>query len=147
MAYALVAQTSVNVYTAELPSDEEWDTYLRYRVAHIDKIEGVLVYTKGGSSTIQQRERLNRLPARIANIQGAVVTSSAYVRAMYRATQTTYSNWRLFSEAEWGAAFDHLGIEPSGRAALFSAVGALASKLGLPGPVASAEMPFGRPAR
>ena len=133
MAYAVIAQTSVNVYAAESPSDDEWDTYLEYRSTHAQSIKNVLVYTLGGSATQLQRIRLNRLPSWPVDVPGAVVTSSSYVRAMYRANR--YANWRVFSEAEWTGAFHHIGIRnDETRLALFARVATLAKELGIPSP-------------
>jgi len=135
MAYALVGRLSVNVYAPSSPTDEEWDVYLKYRVTHMDRIDAVLVYTQGGASTIPQRERLNRLPRRILGAPGAVVTSSVYVRAMYKARVETHTIWKVFSETEWDAAFRHLSVRQEERSTVLSLVTKLGVDLGLAMPL------------
>ncbi|WP_394849996.1 hypothetical protein LZC95_21380 [Pendulispora brunnea] len=135
MAYVLIGRLSVNVYSPSSPTDEEWDAYLKYRVTHMPRIDSVLVYTQGGASTIPQRERLNRMPARVLGVTGAVVTSSVYVRAMYKARPETHSLWKVFSETEWDAAFRHLSVRQEERSPILSMVTKLGVDLGLAMPL------------
>ncbi|WP_394839244.1 hypothetical protein LVJ94_20375 [Pendulispora rubella] len=135
MAYVLVGRLSINVYSPSSPTDEEWDAYLKYRVQHMPRVDAVLVYTQGGASTIPQRERLNRMPPRVLGVLGAVVTSSVYVRAMYKARPETHALWRVFSETEWDGAFRHLGVRHEERSTVLATVTKLGVDLGLAMPL------------
>ncbi|WP_394830121.1 hypothetical protein LVJ94_26800 [Pendulispora rubella] len=139
MAYTMVGRTSVNVYAADSPDDAEWDTYLRYRTKHMGDIERVLIHTRGGSASMEQRERLIRIPPRALHVPGAVITSSGYVRAMYRVNQ--YALWKVFSETEWAEAFRHLGLRDDERPAVFSAMERLSASLNLPCPPFPNDIP------
>jgi len=131
IAYTMVGRTCVFVY-GETASDDEWEAYLTYRCSRIDQTQGVLVYTRGGSATVKQRARLGRMSPQLVTVRGAVVTSSSYVRALYRAIE--YPTWAVFPETEWGYAFRHLGVEGADRLTLFSTVVTLSERLGLPTP-------------
>jgi hypothetical protein len=106
---------------APLP-DDEWDRILEF-YRHLMSLNSLrcIVYTDGSAPTASQRGKLQSMLGK-AKITFAVLTPSAWARAVGAAISWFVPNVGMFKPTELDNAFDHLQVQPKEREALRSAI-------------------------
>lgn len=137
MAFKVVERVHVAVHTQESPGDGEWAQYLDHVGHHLDRIDGIFVWSEGGGPTAAQRDQSSKFWAAISPRPSiAVMTPSRFVRALASALSWTMgSQIRAFCEDDFDATFAYLHLGAGQRIAVLSAMDDLRRSLGRPAPV------------
>jgi hypothetical protein len=102
------------------PTDQDWQHWLAEYKKLADDLQGLLVYSLGGSPTpVQRGELIQFLASRSTLHRTAMITPSPLVRGALTAV-----NWFvkpmlravIFAPSQLEAAFDHIGLERTMRA-------------------------------
>lgn len=101
----------VSYETKEMPSDHEWDEFLKMLATHRANFAAlkILIVTDGGGPTLTQRKRLQTALAG-QSVKVAVVTDSIKVRFIVSSVALLNHSISTFSRAEFSKAVAFLGL-------------------------------------
>jgi hypothetical protein len=134
MAFEITGTTIILVHTAEPPSKDEWDRYIRASKELLDRagaerVHG-LVVTEGGGPSISQRQQVNDM-LKLRPLSMAVVSSNAFIRTIVTALNVFNPSIKVFRPDALAFAFRHLGLSEQEKKTALRTVAKLQAELGI----------------
>jgi hypothetical protein len=140
MAISLVGDVVIAVHTANPPSDDEWQAYLKMILqagkaqgGDMSKIRSLVVTEGGGPNAAQRRELTDALQkmSRWKDTPAAVVSTSPVVRGIVTVLSWFNLNIKPFSPDKIEDAFQSLHLSPSETPKIVTTIKAMRASLGL----------------
>lgn len=122
----------VSVFTADPPSDEEWDVGVAEITNNLSQLRGSFTVTMGGGPNARQRKRIREALGDKASLSSVVVSSSLFVRTATTALNLFLQNpIKVFAPNEMAAAFQYLEIPPAQEKAIRQMLERFQKELGI----------------
>lgn len=128
MAYKVVDNVFIVVHSREAPSNEEWDEYLEYYVAHLDKCQRILVISDGGGPNAVQRKKTSEA-IKNTKTMTAVCTDQMLVRGIVTALAWFNNKIEAFPKKNVAEALKFLGASEAAASRLMAEATRLRSSI------------------
>jgi len=124
MSFGCAGRIFIVAQGEQAPSLDDWEECLRSLEAQLQEIQGLLLFSAGGSLNAKQREQMAELVKR-GSVRVAVLTDSRIVRGAVTAMSWFDIPIEAFDCNEEGRALDYLLVEADARAALLGTLSEL----------------------
>jgi hypothetical protein len=131
MAVTSIANIGIAVFTANPPSNEEWEHMLDVmRKADYTRFRGIS-FSDGGAPTTTQRKKMHEVTGG-RSVPSVVITASSFTRAVVTAMSWFNPSIRAYSPEQLDEALHHLNVGAAEFGLIKLEVRKLAAKLGPP---------------